>query len=271
MLLLLVVMAAVCIWVLAKLISGKKRGKKTLETKREQILSSTIVQSPRPVTQERNGDSFWTPKGNTIQIASYEIRDGMIYVGAGLGAPNSSGVDCALINPKLSVNKHQDDYSARRLNYWPSYTEASPDARATYLKWLSTGKLDPVADIGYVFLYFYGLERRLLYDSNHSAAARDEKEIIIAEINRLLGIYSTSYSFNSYATSLLSYIQLSECRDTALYKKPAPAFSNHTGFTATLRIGLGQMVQNGMRIPADWALAWYCSAPSLDFHGAVLA
>ncbi len=257
-----VAMAGVCIWALIKLITGKKRSKDALKREEKQISLPTVAPSTQHTTRKRNGDSFWNPKGNTIQIASYEIQDGMIYVGTGLGAPNSSGVDCALINPKLSVNKHQDDYTARGLNYWPSYTEASPDARAAYLKWLSTGKLDPVADIGYVFLYFYGLERRLLYDSNHSVAARDEKEIIIAEINRLLGIYSTNYSFNSYATSLLSYIQIAECRDTALYKKPAPAFSNHTGFTATLRIGLGQMVQNGMRIPADWALAWYCSAPS---------
>ena len=89
-----------------------------------------------------------------------------------------------------------------------------------------------------------------------------EKEIIISEIHRLLNIYSSNGSFNSYATSLLSYIQSIEYRDTVLYKQPAPVFSNYAGFTTTLRIGLSQMVQNGVRIPADWALAWYCSCES---------
>ena len=40
------------------------------------------------------------------------------------------------------------------MGYWPSYSSISPEARAAYLGWLSTGKSDPQADIGYVFLYF---------------------------------------------------------------------------------------------------------------------
>lgn len=46
------------------------------------------------------------------------------------------------------------------LNYYPSYGGLTPDERATYLNWLCN--IDAEIDIGYVFLFYYGLERWLL-------------------------------------------------------------------------------------------------------------
>jgi hypothetical protein len=46
------------------------------------------------------------------------------------------------------------------LSYFPHYIDLMPEQRYTYLNWLR--KIDTPIDIGYVFLYFYGLERHLL-------------------------------------------------------------------------------------------------------------
>ena len=46
------------------------------------------------------------------------------------------------------------------LGYYPSYRKLSPDERATYLNWLCN--VDNPIDIGYVFIFYYGLERILL-------------------------------------------------------------------------------------------------------------
>ncbi|MDD4803545.1 MAG: TerB N-terminal domain-containing protein, partial [Syntrophomonas sp.] len=207
-------------------------------------------------------DGNWISLGNSINIAGYLINDGMIYVGKDLIAPDGYGTECALINPYLKVDKDNDDYRVRRLNYWPSYSEASPDARAAYLKWLSTGKSDPVADIGYVFLYFYGLERRLLYDTDHGSVSISEIQSLVNEVKRLLNIYGNNGSFNSYASSLLAYIQFDHYCDTTQYKNAAPNHTNHFGLPISLQICLGQMAKDDIPVPADWALVWYLSTPN---------
>ena len=78
----------------------------------------------------------------------------------------------ALIDPGLSVDTRAPDYAGTKMGYWPSYSSIPADCRAAYLHWLLDGRYAPGAYIGYVFLYFYGLERRLLVDSQSSLAAR---------------------------------------------------------------------------------------------------
>jgi hypothetical protein len=54
----------------------------------------------------------------------------------------------------------KENYNAVRLPYWPNYIDISPEQRFTYLNWLRN--VDNPIDAGYVFLYYYGLERQLL-------------------------------------------------------------------------------------------------------------
>ena len=57
----------------------------------------------------------------------------------------------------LPVEKNE---TVAPLPYFPHYIDLSPSQRFTYLNWLRN--VDNPIDIGYVFLYFYGLERHLL-------------------------------------------------------------------------------------------------------------
>ena len=53
-----------------------------------------------------------------------------------------------------------EDYYTDPLPYWPSYIEMTPGQRFKYLCWLRD--VTQEVDIGYVFIYYYGLERQML-------------------------------------------------------------------------------------------------------------
>lgn len=56
-----------------------------------------------------------------------------------------------------------------RPSYYPSYMQIAPDQRWIYLNWLKN--VDTEIDIGYVFIFYYGLERHL-YFGNYEQAFR---------------------------------------------------------------------------------------------------
>ncbi len=141
-------------------------------------------------------------------MRGFEIRSGMVYVGSSMSAAPMDGwgrnvaVPC-LIDPKLKVGSLPVE-SPTDTVYWPSYANIGAVQRAAYLHWLSTGKCDPSYPIGYAFLYFYGLERRLLLDNPEP----DEEEMLVAEVRRLREVFSKDGSFRSFATSLLDVVDL---------------------------------------------------------------
>jgi len=53
-----------------------------------------------------------------------------------------------------------EDHEVPGLPYWPHYIELTPGQRYNYLKWLRD--VEQPIDMGYVFLYYYGLERQLI-------------------------------------------------------------------------------------------------------------
>jgi len=65
------------------------------------------------------------------------------------------------------------------LGYWPRYENMTPGQRGNYLSWLASGKQGQLDDIGYAFVYFYGLERRVFIDGK-------DVDLIIPEVVRLL-------------------------------------------------------------------------------------
>jgi tellurite resistance protein len=200
------------------------------------------------------GDAAWVPAGQSVTIGEFTINGGLLYVGGGLTGASTRSADPALVDPRLPVDARRPDYAGAFMGYWPSYSEIKPACRGGYLHWLSDGRHDPDAYIGYVFLYFYGLERRLLVDAQHSTAAQAEYPELIAEVQRLLGIYAQNHSFRSYAERLLAVA--TPQGDTPRYSSPPPQAQRSWELPFDLRLGLGQLVADGKAIPAEWALAW---------------
>ena len=157
--------------------------------------------TPIPAAQ----DAAWVPPGVEATVEGFRIPGGMVYLGKRLACVNGAGVEPSLINPTKPIQRSGADCHVSFMGYWPSYETISSESRASYLQWLSTGKCDPEADVGYVFLYFYGLERRVLWDARRDSQAKDEIPLISREILRLMEIYGHSGSFRGYASSLLQY------------------------------------------------------------------
>ncbi|EZO25588.1 TerB N-terminal domain-containing protein [Pseudomonas aeruginosa] len=200
----------------------------------------------------------WLSVGESIEVAGEKISGGLIYVGEDRNSRYGSS-EPSLINPKLKVARGIVDIAERLTSYWPSYDNITPEARRAYLQWLSSGRKAPHANIGYVFLFFYGLERRAFVDAKTNQAAAAEIPSIIAEVERLLSIYDENHSFNTYASRFVDFLRQGQVLDRRYQKTPPAPLSYGYEMPIELRIGLGQLAADKQPMPADWALAWVLS------------
>lgn len=187
-------------------------------------------------------------------VAGYTISGGLIYVGSKL--PGRYGQkDPSLIDPLAPVDK-SGNLTERLMGYWPSYSEISSEARGAYLSWLSTGRNDPEADVGYVFLFFYGLERRILLDGPKDRAVEQERPLIRNEVERLLGIYGKkSGSVQSYLSGFLQMLSSFDFSEK-LYEQPVPSLGTSYELPFYIRLALGQAAVDAIPVPPHLALAW---------------
>ena len=189
-----------------------------------------------------------------MTVGGVSISGGMLYFGTVLKAPHGNNDPC-LIDPSKTVAP-RGDFTERQTNYWPSYSDISASARRAFLNWLSEGKSHPEADIGYVFLYFYGLERRAVIDAAKDADARADWPAIAQELRRLLGIYGEkSGSFRRYAGELLNWAELAN-HSSKLYEQSIPEFPGAFELPLYIRLALGQAAVDREPVPMHLALAW---------------
>ena len=212
----------------------------------------------------------WVPPGESVAVGGLEIPGGMLYI----TGPQKSHQepDPSLINPRLPVASGSPNLTLKQMGYWPSYSNISPEARKAYLLWLAGGRKYPSADIGYVFLFFYGLERRVLEDMTSENKGSPELAAIEAEIHRLLAAYGHNRSFKGYASRFLEFAFAPADPETP---GAPPALPEEKGFELplSLRIGLGLFARDQKPVPAEWALAWlradpntYLRTPALRCH-----
>ena len=212
-----------------------------------------------PVT----ADQCWIAPGKNVTVGELLIPGGMFYVGHGLGSIAAwRSVEPALVDPSLSIDRSRPDHKGVGMSYWPSYSEISPQCRAAYLEWLAGGRRDPSAYIGYVFLFFYGLERRAVADAPQAELTRKELPAILAEVEQLLAVYGNNNTFRGYAAGLLDIVKLTIEEDN--FQPPL----ERTGWELpmSLRVGIGRIVAAGKPLPADWALSWYLTHPDTSLR-----
>lgn len=207
-----------------------------------------------PAAPKGVGGASWVPPGQSVTVSGVTLPGGMVYVGTVLKTPDG-GNDPCLIDPYKSIAAF-GDYTERQMGYWPSYSDIPATARRAYLNWLAGGRKDPEADVGYVFIFFYGLERRAVLDAAKDPAAQADWPAIAIELRRLLGIYAEkSNSFRNYASELLNWVALAE-HPQRLYERAVPDFPKSFEVPLYLRLALGQAAVDGAPVPAHLALAW---------------
>lgn len=203
-------------------------------------------------------------------MAGYTLPGGMVYVGAGLRAfVQWGGVEPALINPGLKVSADSTAIAMASASYWPSYAEVSPAFRGKYLRWLAGGRQDPEVDLGCVFLFFYGIERRVLLDADSGGEAAREVPTLLAEVERLLGIYGENGSFRGYATRFLEFARARHGLLDLAAPSP-PAGRPGPELPLALRIALGRFAVSRAPVPAEWALAWIRLSPQVSLRTAAI-
>ena len=178
------------------ILNSRKKSTVNVNVKSQELVMGSIQKK----------SATWYGVGDAVNIEAFNITAGLIYVGEKLSVDKyGGGNEASLINPKLSMYpvKEGEEWK-HKMGYWPKYESISSYSRGVYLKWLADGRNRENIDIGYVFLFFYGLERRLLVDAQQGKVSENERLVIVQEIIRLLKIYGSNGSFHRYANNLLA-------------------------------------------------------------------
>jgi len=223
----------------------------------EQLLVERELQSYPPRSASKA--QCWVAAGETVTISDYDIP-GMVYVGENLASVKSYNfTEPSLIIPSLKVKSDRPDYAGQHVDYYPTYGRIPPTSRAAYLEWLSDGRRKPDVHVAYLWLFFYGLERRVFYDllgaGRQPNPSIQELEVILEEVKQIRAVYSSFAMYSAFVHKADLFIDLCSViySKEALYETLNPFEAN----LILLQIGLGQMVAQRQPIPANWALAWY--------------
>ena len=190
----------------------------------------------------------WIPPGQRACVQGRDVG-GMIYLGKSpVEGPNRQQSK-AYPDPERPVAR---PVQPPQLPYWAACSELSPQARWAYLDWLA-GPRDS-GDLGFMFLYFYGLERRFFLDE----PPRTERLALVAEVTRLLAARGGDYSVRRYLGRFLDHAR------AVLYPEgpDQPDFAP-TGYELPLqlKLALGRRVAGDVALTADWMLAWLVHHP----------
>jgi len=243
-------------------VSSSNMSEETSEFYTVQLGSPPSTSFKIPDASKQKSDTRWVPAGEPVTVSGFSLPGGMLYVGSALGRNDAQ--EPSLINPKLRIAKSYVDIEERLMSYWPSFHSISPEARRGYLQWLEGGRCDPLADTGYVFLFFYGLERRALVDAVSDPQLKAEIRLIVEEVQRLLSIYGENRSFRGYAEGFLDYVSNTTLNPNLYLGPPPDVVAYNYEMPLPLRIGLGQHASNKRPLDANWALAWALADPNIS-------
>ena len=186
----------------------------------------------------------WHGIGERVFVKAYLLSDPMVYTSAG----NPAEDEASCIDLTLEVGRPGWE-AAYALGYYPIYGKLTPRQRANYLSWLATGRTDTLKDIGYAFLYFYGLERRLIIE-------RQDLSPIVKECVRLLNTYTFSTSFDGYLGRFLAFILARSGIETLKDKWFEAVFENsRLGRDEDfLAVALAWLFRKNAPLPVSWAI-----------------
>ena len=133
-------------------------------------------------------------KGESFQISDYVLTIQTSFI---------QNVEPSVISSTLPIRKPQGNDYVESLPYWPRYDAMTPEQRWVYVNWL-TDITQPI-NIGYVFVYYYGLERHLIMGNFEDAV----EEILLLQKHHhhksFLGYSSTALVVAMYARGDFKY------------------------------------------------------------------
>lgn len=163
-------------------------------------VSVSIVREDAPPMRQRriSPKLTWYAPGEAFNHAGLLIDSGMIYASdRALPWPGEpSAITKSISVASVAANSLAD------FGYYPSYDRISAEQRRCYLEWLSAGRRDKdptQRSPGYMFLFFYGLERRIILE-------RDRDPALLEEVFGLLHHYGSAHKSRSLRTYCLQLL-----------------------------------------------------------------
>ena len=143
--------------------------------------------------------------------------------------------------------------------YWPGYSDISSRSRATYLDWLEGGRTDASYDAGYMFLYFYGLERRFLVEN----ASDIEKRQILEEVERLSQLFVDNRSAQRYLNEFIEIARMMTIDIDSIQ----PVFeAMGWELPLSVKLAIGARLDRGDKLGPDWVLSWFLCHPEKNLR-----
>jgi len=141
---------------------------------------------------------IWLPSGQTITHpkTGLLLPGPLYYSKAPINEDRYGVAEPSAIILSLSVSSEP---SYLDFGYWPSYSSIDSDQRRTYLEWIASGRKSVPPHLGYIFVFFYGLERRLIIDESKERELFDLSYELFQKFRHTF----QSRSFNKYLSQFL--------------------------------------------------------------------
>ena len=164
------------------------------------------------------------PKTETVNLFGQTITNAFFYT-------------CGLTSYiPFAINIHsKPNFTAaaapEKLGFSPNYNELEEDQQGYYIAWLAKGK-PAIDDMGYVYLYYYGLEYRALVEK------KDRKDILFEVIDLVTKFKKLRYGYDLivYLTLTINNFSLEETEIiTQFYLENKQKYSNNPAYNTILK------------------------------------
>ncbi|MBL4829088.1 MAG: TerB N-terminal domain-containing protein [Aliivibrio sp.] len=230
----------------------------TLEDSHEDDFSTFEIHTSfgdEPMRSKNTSVGRWVGEEETLVINGRQFTTGFFYCGGVLSGLNGYGIEPSLVDedrPASGVNACDIEYQDDSLGYWPSFATLSKECRGLFLDWLASDRTNEDISIGYVFIYFYGFERRIIEDIGEAKVSDAEFIAIFNEITRLLNIYGANRSLRNYVSNFLELMCI--LRQNVIDDAGVKASGNINSLAFKFR--LASNVQSGIALQSELALEW---------------
>lgn len=195
------------VWLLVKLFKkhDKITSSNTVNVDQKDVPNTSKLPTAKPVVHEGNlvaGNKSYNINPKILPLLYF--TDGQLKnIDSEVGEPSA-----------ISINFPVAEGQFQKLNYYPSYSELTPEQRDGFLSWLSTD-LSNIPDIGFAFLLLYCLERHILHDEYLEESLKIISKLQSQINNGSFDYYSSTsigyILFIHKRLDLLKYVDLNKC------------------------------------------------------------
>lgn len=216
-------------------------------------IHTSFGQEPEKTTNKQKGR--WISEDEQLSINGRQLTKGFFYFGGVMNSLDGYGIEPSLVDDKRPASSPSIDskiYTDESLGYWPTYASLSKGCRGAYLDWLTSDRSNPNTPIGYVFIYFYGFERRVIENKPNNQISDEEYIAIFEEVLRLNSVFNANRSFRGYSAN---FLELMAFQRPALFEdrlSDIPETNNALSF----KVKLATTIANGNPVTAPLALEW---------------